>query len=224
MELVDLSSAMKTAFEYSNVRTEVANYLSSGKAQNEIVKLFGQHGGLNVIGKQGTVTFGHQDPPVEALVRFKLWMAVDILELLQKGKLTNTDATQDIYGAHKVDYDALVESARAPLPLTAICTLVYFVDPNDKVPISRYKKQISYGRKFARDFKTNQTDMACNALVGMLIRKHSEGELKHLSPHVKVSLLMDNVKSEQGHKVSLAAVWTEILPPTPNQPPAVLAS
>ncbi|MBU6160988.1 MAG: hypothetical protein KGO50_07680 [Myxococcales bacterium] len=165
---------------------------------------------------------------VVALVEFKLWMAVDILELVKEGKLTSDLENHGIYNEYKSDYNKLVAARNQqrqdmPVPLTASCTLVYFVDPADGVQIENYESEIKKGREFARDFKTNQTDMACNALVGMLIRKHSEGEFKHLSPHVKVSLLMDNVKSEQGHKVSLAAVWTEILPPTPNQPPAVLA-
>jgi hypothetical protein len=163
---------------------------------------------------------------IKYLIEFKIWMAVDILD---PNKLMDTNPEHGIYGAYKADYDKLV-AAREQVgpngngPLTASCTLIYFLAPAagpGAVPI--YQDQVAAGLDWqANNPSRCQVSSAAGEFIGMIAAQQRIRELARVHSTSIVSKLLvskpcaivdaqgNPVPVAQQSQVTLAAVWTEV--------------
>jgi len=172
----------------------------------------------------------HEGGQVVALVEFKIWMAVDILGLCQVDKLTNDCPKHGIYGAYKKDYDKLVAARNQwpnnQVPLTASCTLVYFINPAlDAQPVQPFPEQVKAGADYLLAHPDRcQVSSAIGHFLGMLDVKRQNNLLPQVQPTSIVTQLMTTkatnyppdtnngaaLPANEQHTITLAAVWTEI--------------
>lgn len=188
--------------------------------------------GVVVDGKNVKIKLAvHEGGQVVALVEFKIWMAVDILELVQQGKLTSDHPIHGIYGAYKKDYDKLVVARNqqwenCPVPLTASCTLVYFINPAPgALQVKPYPNQVAEGAVWAANlYVPTQIKEVSEKFWDMVNTKRQNNLLPLVQPTLTVTHLMTTtakhyppdendgavLPANEQHTITLAAVWTEI--------------
>ncbi len=248
MALNTLAQIMQTGV--NNHATSIANTLARGKSREECITAlksafpngaaFGVHK-VVVAGQNKDIKLRVSVPgQTQYLIEFKIWMAADILELVQQGKLTNNKPPHGIYGAYKADYDKLVaarnqEWTEGNVPFMANCTLIYFLNPaHGAGDVQPYPDQVNAGTLWAQNNQALcQVSAASERLLGMIADKRRDGNLLGVQPTSIVTRLMTTTATHyppvqhneennielppnERHTITLAAVWTEILPPTPN--------
>jgi hypothetical protein len=240
MSLNALSEFMQTDVRNNGESTAIANTLAKGKSREVCIRAFktafqagtgfGSHDVVVAGANQRIKLKVSVNGQVQYLIEFKIWMAVDILELVTPGMLTLDDPEDGIYGAYKKDYEKLV-AARAqnwpnhPVPLTASCTLIYFLNPADGAgDVPPFPKQVEAGGVwFANNPGRCQVSAASGALLGMIAAKQRVGDLQGVQPTSIVTRLLDgtvatkypkpphgDLPDNEKHSITLAAVWTEI--------------
>jgi hypothetical protein len=172
----------------------------------------------------------HEGGQVVALVEFKIWMAADILELVNLGMLNLAHPTQGIYGAYKKDYDKLVEARNQwpndQVPLTASCTLVYFINPApDALQVGPYPDEVAAGAVWAANLDVpTQIEQVSGEFLDMVDTQRQDNLLPRVQPTSIVTHLMTTtathyppdtnngaaLPANEQHTITLAAIWTEI--------------
>lgn len=214
----------------------IANVLACGKSRQVCIDAFerafpgGADFGIHkvvVAGQNGDiklrVSVGGQ---TQYLIEFKIWMAVDILD---PKKLMNPHRKHGIYGAYEADYDKL-RVARDQTwpndnaPLTASCTLIYFLTPAaGPGAVRTYQRQVAAGLAWQANHPTRcQVSTAAEEFLGMIAAQQRIGKLARVHSTSIVSKLLvsepcaivdaqaNPVPVAQQSHVTLAAVWTEI--------------
>jgi hypothetical protein len=238
MALNALAEIMQTGVQ--NNATSIANALARGKSREECIKAFktafpngtgfGSHDVVVSEANQRIKLRVSLNGQIQYLIEFKIWMAVDILELVEPAMLTLDDPKDGLYGAYKKDFEKLLAARRQrwpnnDVPLTASCTLIYFLNPAPGAgPVPPFPKQVEAGGVwFANNPRHCQVSAASDDLLGMIAAKQRVGELRDVQPTSIVTRLLEAEKAilvgpppgaplpaNEEHLITLAAVWTEI--------------
>jgi len=226
MDFDTLLEKLVTTFDDDHVKMAMARIMLSGKPETRIRDVLHSHlfeteairpfsewsgtvNGQNINRVDLAVHSHINGVPngLQGLVEFKAWMGIDVYDQYRwdRGQLPK-ELGNSIIGQFDKDAAKLRQARVADhqTPWLAICTLLYYVRPNNPELIPYLK----YPGVIREDLDADHTMVEmCNTFVANL-----EGLVGELEPPVTIhdpTILM-SVEDVLGHDVALAAIWCKV--------------